>query len=157
MAVLPKLVQLIRLVYWPKLVKLFFSFCSYQPVRKLVQVLEEQMSAPHEARPDTASGSKQAASESSAASQLASKAHEVYRLQEELLQQRQKLAFQDIQVHELHAALQAAKNKARQMQDEGLRQVLCSVMQLSLSSSLQLCICFMRTVSSWCLAMSVIC
>lgn len=80
------------------------------------------------ARPDTASGSNEAATESSAASQLASKANEVYRLQEELLQQRQKLAFQDIQVQELHAAVQAAKNKAREAQDEGLRRVLYSVM-----------------------------
>lgn len=91
------------------------------------------MTATQEAKPDTASGTNQAASESSAASQLASKAHEVYRLQEELLQQRQKLAFQDIQVQELHAALQAAKNKAQQAQDEGLRQILCSGLQLSLS------------------------
>ena len=98
-----------------------------------VQVLEEQLTATQEAKPDTASGTNQAASESSAASQLASKAHEVYRLQEELLQQRQKLAFQDIQVQELHAALQAAKNKAQQAQDEGLRQILCSGLQLSLS------------------------
>ena len=105
-----------------------------------------------EARPDTASGSNQAASESSAASQIASKAHEVYRVQEELLQQRQKLAFQDIQAQELHAALQAAKNKAQQAQDEGVRQVLCSALQLSLPSCLHLCICFTRLYASWCLA-----
>ena len=102
--------------------------CSYQPVSKHIQVLEEQVTAMQEARPNPASGSNEAASESSAASQLASKAHEVYRHQEELLQQRQKLAFQEIQVQELHAALQAAKNKAREAQDEGLRQVLYSVM-----------------------------
>ena len=92
---------------------------------KRVQVLEDKLTATQEARPDTASGSKQAGSASSAASQAASKAHEVYQLQEELLQQRQKLAFQDIQVQEMHAALQAAKNKAQQAQDEGLRRVLC--------------------------------
>lgn len=88
----------------------------------VTQVMEEQQAAMIEARPVGPAASEQASAESSAAAQLASKAHEMYRLQEELLQQRQKLANQEIQVQELHAALQAAKNKAQQAHDEGHRQ-----------------------------------
>lgn len=87
------------------------------------QVMEEQQAAMQEAKPGATSGSDQTPAESSAAAQLASKAREMYCLQEELLQQRQKLAFQEIQVQELHAALQAAKTKAQQAQDDGHRQV----------------------------------
>ena len=86
--------------------------------------MEEEHATMQEARPNPTSGSEQTASESSAATQLANKAREMYRVQEELLQQRQKLAFQEIQVQELHAALQAAKNKVQQAQDDGHRQAL---------------------------------
>ena len=84
------------------------------------QTLEEQQAAAQQARPPTPSDDDQP--NGGAAAQLASKAHEMYCLQEELLQQRQKLANQEILVQELFAAVQAAKNKAQQAQDDGHRQ-----------------------------------
>ncbi|DBB14510.1 TPA: hypothetical protein ACH3X3_004792 [Trebouxia sp. C0006] len=87
-------------------------------LRQQLQALEERQSALHEAR-NTGQDNEQPAADASA--QLASKGHEIYRLQEDLLQHRQKLANQEISVQELHAALQIAKNKARQAEDDGHR------------------------------------
>jgi len=84
----------------------------------LLQALEERQSALHEAR-NSAQDDQQPAADASA--QLASKAHEIYRLQEDLLQHRQKLANQEISVQELHAAMQSSKNKARQAEEDGHR------------------------------------
>jgi len=84
-----------------------------------LQALEERQGALHEARTTTGQDNQQPAADASA--QLASKAHEIYRLQEDLLQHRQKLANQEISVQELHAAVQTAKNKARQAEDDGHR------------------------------------
>ena len=53
--------------------------------------------------------------------QLAHKAAEVHRLQEDLLQKRHQLASQDITVQELHAAVQSAKNAVLRSQDDGHR------------------------------------
>ncbi|DBA92530.1 TPA: hypothetical protein ACH3X1_002761 [Trebouxia sp. C0004] len=87
-------------------------------LRQQLQALEERQSALHEAR-DTGQNDQHPAADASA--QLASKAHEIYRLQEDLLHHRQKLANQEISVQELHAAVQTAKNKARQAEDDGHR------------------------------------
>lgn len=72
----------------------------------------------HEAR-NIAQDDPQPVADDSA--QLASKAHEIYRLQEDLLMHRQKLANQEISVQELHAAVQSAKNKACQAEEDGHR------------------------------------
>ncbi|KAL3148684.1 hypothetical protein ABBQ38_014099 [Trebouxia sp. C0009 RCD-2024] len=69
-------------------------------LRQQLQVVEEQQAAMQEAKPGATSGRDATSAESSAAAQLASKAREMYRSQEELLQQRQKLALQEIQVRE---------------------------------------------------------
>ncbi|KAL0020086.1 hypothetical protein WJX79_009298 [Trebouxia sp. C0005] len=87
-------------------------------LRQQLQALEQRQSVSHEAR-NTGQDEQQPGPDASA--QLASKAHEIYRLQEDLLQHRQKLANQEIGVQELHAALQIAKNKARQAEDDGHR------------------------------------
>ena len=84
----------------------------------LLQALEERQSALQEAK-HTPLDSQPPATDTSA--QLASKACEIYRLQEELLQHRQKLANQEITLQELHAAVQSAKNKAQQAENDGHR------------------------------------
>ena len=53
--------------------------------------------------------------------QLAHKASEIHRLQEDLLQRRHQLASQDITVQELHAAVQSAKNAVHQADDNARR------------------------------------
>lgn len=53
--------------------------------------------------------------------QLAHKAKEIHRLQEDLLQRRHQLASQDITVQELHAAVQTTKNAVHLAEDAGRR------------------------------------
>ena len=92
------------------------AFCN------CLQTLEARHAALQEAR-HTSTDQQPPPSDSS--SQLASKAQQVHQLQEQLLQHRHKLALQDIIAQELNGAVQSAKAKAQQAQDEGHRYCCC--------------------------------
>ena len=99
-----------------------------QPAVFHLQALEEQRAALQSARQ---AGQESQVPTSDSSAQLASKAQEVYRLQEDLLQQRKQLALQEVQAQEHAAALQASKNRAQQAEDDGHRCALSMAMARS--------------------------
>ena len=95
---------------------------GYRHAASVLQALEERHKKLQEAKAYSAgSSAAQAASVSELSTQLAHKATDIHRLQEDLLQKRHQLASQDITVQELHAAVQGAKNATQLAQDHGHR------------------------------------
>ena len=84
----------------------------------MLQALEERQTALHEARN---AGQEELPGAADSSAQLAGKAQEIYRLQQDMLQLRQKAANQEIDVQELHAAVQSAKNRTQLAEDNGRR------------------------------------